>query len=112
MEKYIFSDDMDEISGFGDSYEQGCRAMVVAGVKWLDENNDVYLAFQQYCGVYGVIDAETVDAKALIAVMCKAVDNNSTGLMEHATINHVMFIKKHGWETYKQKMIARKKTGE
>ena len=33
MGKYQYTDDMGEISGFGEGYEATCRAMVVAGLE-------------------------------------------------------------------------------
>ena len=33
---YEFTPMMGEISGFGGSYEAGCRAMLKAAVEWLD----------------------------------------------------------------------------
>ena len=38
MSKYVYTDNMSEISGFGGGYEAACRAMVVAGLEHLDAN--------------------------------------------------------------------------
>ena len=36
--KYAFTPEMREISGFGGDYEQTCRNMLAAGLRWLDEH--------------------------------------------------------------------------
>jgi hypothetical protein len=58
-----FTDDMREISGFGGGYEQQCRAMVLAGLDWLDAHPDADPKFHGYSGVYGIATEDNDDAK-------------------------------------------------
>ena len=105
--EYEFTKDMDEISGFGGSYEDACRNMVIAGVEWLDENPDADPQYRGYKGIYGVIKEENEAAKAMTKVMIAASGDDCTGAMHQATVSHVLFIKSHSWEEYVKKMEER-----
>lgn len=101
-DKYIFTDDMGEISGFGGGYEKECRDMVVRGLEWLDEHPEADLKFSEYKNIYGIINEETEDAKALVKAMLGG-ETGHTGAMVQATVGHVMWIRKNGWDTYVEK---------
>ena len=105
-EKYQYTEDMREISGFGGSYEAACRAMVVAGLEWLDKKAEAVPEFSTYENIYGVINAENEDAKELRRVMAEAAGDDPTGAMMQATIGHVLWIKKNGWDKYCEEAIA------
>jgi len=107
MANYQYTEDMGEISGFGGGYEQACRDMVLAGLKWLEENPDADPKFQGYKNVFGLILDDNDDAKALTKVMLAACKEGATGAMHHASVSHVMFISKNGWEEYCKKMRER-----
>jgi len=107
MEKYVYTDEMDEISGFGGGYEATCRAMVRAGLLWLDNNIAANLSFKQYENIYGLTFDESDDCKAMQEVMIEASGNDCTGAMMQATLNHIMFIYKNGWDKYKEEMIKK-----
>jgi len=111
MTKYEFEDGMDEISGFGGSYEAACRKMVNAGLEWFDEHPNADPPFMGYKGIYGIIDADNKDAKKLSEAVLASVDD-CTGAMHQATISHIMHIHKVGWETYVKEMKDRRKTEE
>jgi len=98
--KYQFTDDMDEISGFGGGYEQTCRNMLAAGVEWLDAHPSADPQFQGYENIYGVIHEENADAKALSEAIVKATDHDCTGAMHQTVITHCLFIRQNGWEEY------------
>ena len=100
--KYEFTDDMAEISGFGGGYEDCCRAMVVAGLEWLDEHPTAEPKYHGWKGVYGVIDEDNEDAKQLTKAVLDAAEKRggSTGAMHQATIGHILWIRKNGWENY------------
>lgn len=106
MSKYQFVENMAEISGFGGGYEQGCRDMVVAGLEWLDERPGADPQFHGYKNVYGIIMEDNQDAKDLTAAMI-AVCDGCTGAMHQATVSHVLWIRKHGWEKYVQDSVKR-----
>lgn len=101
--KYAFTPLMGEISGFGGGYEQACRDMLKAGMLWLDAHPEANPKFSGYKGVYGLINEENDDAKALSAALLEAAPDCS-GAMHHAVTMHCMAIKTHGWAYYVAKM--------
>ena len=114
----VFSNDMPQISGFGGSYERGCRAMVLAGAAWLRNNPDADPKFTENSMLFGaamLYKQCNDDAKALDAAMMDAevdmgdgkiarVGDECTGAMIHAATRHVLFIKKKGWDRYVEEM--------
>lgn len=113
MSTRAYTDDMDEISGLGDTYEAGCRVMVLAGLDWLDAHPDAVLKFSGFKRVFGYIKEETDDARALVKAMCDAANaaypsGGVTGAMVHACTAHVCFIRENGWDAYAEKMRARR----
>jgi len=119
MDNKIWSDDMGEISGFGGSYEDGCRAMVLAGIKWIDEHPDENLEFKGIKGVFGLIDTNNQAAEQLEAAIMNArcmldgkevrCGDESTGAMHHAAISHCLAYKRIGWEQYCKELRERTK---
>ena len=123
MTEKVWTDDMGEISGFGGSYEAGCRAMVMAGIKWLDEHPDANPRIQGYQGVYGLVNADNDDAKALEKAMMDAeitisgmhegkpfrVGDDCTGAMHHAAMQHCLAYQKLGWDEYCRQLRERGK---
>jgi len=107
---YEYTDAMDEISGFGGGYEATCRAMVLAGVKFLDEKSESDPKFSTYENIYGLIKEDNDDAKAMTKAMFKAANNDCTGAMMHACVSHVLAIKQLGWAEYARIMTERKET--
>ena len=115
MSKRTYTAMMREISGFGGGYEEACRAMVLAGVAWLEANPVADPQFSGYRGVYGVITEDNDDAKDLTAAIMNAtvvgadgqpaaVSDGATGAMHQATVNHVLIVKTHGWDWYVNEM--------
>lgn len=112
--------EMDEISGFGGSYEDGCRAMVLAGIHWLDEHPESKPEFKGYKEVFGLISENNNDAMSLTKAIMNArvmmdgkevrCGDECTGAMHHAAINHCMRYKQVGWDEYVVEMTERKKT--
>jgi len=100
MSKYVYTDDMSELSGFGGGYEATCRAMVVAGLKHLDAHPEADPQFHGYKGIYGIITEDNADAKALSEAVVKAANGDCTGAMHQAAISHVLWIRKNGWDRY------------
>jgi len=77
---YEFTEQMREISGFGGGYEQTCRNMLKAGLKWWDKNPEVKPEFHSYKNIYGVISEDNEDAKALSEVITQPPHDDCTGL--------------------------------
>lgn len=102
-----YTDDMGEISGFGGGYEATCRAMVLAGLDWFDEFPDAKPEFHGYKGIYGIIEEDNLEAKALSAAVVAAANGDCTGAMHQAVIGHVMAAHRLGWEGYCAEMRKR-----
>lgn len=105
MSRYVFTDDMREISGFGGGYEACCRAMVVAGLEWLDAHPDAKPEFGRYA-------SEGNDhAKALGDAILKPGESGggATGAMFGAAVSHVLRVRKVGWDAYCAEMRELKK---
>lgn len=102
--KYIFTDDMGGISGFGGGYEQTCRNMLAAGLDWLDEHPNTEPKFCGFKGIYGIIKEDNEDAEVLSEAVVTAADDDCTGAMYQAVISSCLFIRKHSWEHYCEKM--------
>lgn len=105
MRKY--TEQMAEISGFGGSYEEGCRSMVLAGLDWLDAHPGAEPKFSVYKNVYGLVNENNSDAKELSNVVAGA-EPDCTGAMHHAAILHVLHIMDAGWEKYVEEMILKR----
>lgn len=104
---FEWTEDMDEISGFGGGYERACRKMVSTGTKWLSEHPQADPQFHGFKGIYGVIAEDNEDAKTLSKVVVDAAEGDCTGAMHQASISHVMFAHKNGWPAYQTKMRER-----
>ena len=67
--QYPWQPGMGEISGMGGDYEEACRKMVYAGLAWLETRPDADLKATTYRNVYGILNADSPDAKELELVM-------------------------------------------
>ena len=97
--QYPWQPGMGEISGMGGDYEEACRKMVYAGLAWLETRPDADLKATTYRNVYGILNADSPDAKELEEAVLSAVPDCS-GAMHHAAMQHCMFIAKNGWASY------------
>lgn len=102
--KYQYSENSREISGFRGGYEETCRKMVIAGVEWFDKNPKANPKFKEYKNIYGIISEENPEAKSLTDTMFEASGNECTGAMMQACVNHCLFAAKNGWEKYMEEM--------
>ena len=108
MSKYRYTEDMDEISGFGGGYEAACRRMVVAGLEWLDEHPDANINYKTLKGVYGITFDESDDTRRMQEAMIAAAgEGGVTGAMMQACLSHILWIKSHSWEEYQMEMRRR-----
>lgn len=110
MEK-VWTEDMGEISGFGGDYERGCRAMVLAGIKWLDENPKKHPQFEGFKGVFGLVmdhnDAAEELTKAIMDAQVVLDDGRTirageeaTGAMHHAAVQNCLAYRRLGWDEF------------
>ncbi len=104
--KYDYSKIKREISGFGGGYEAACRAMVVAGLQWLDEHPNADVSYKEYENVYGLTTGESDDCKLMEKAML-AVNDGCSGAQMQASKSHIMFIHKNGWDKYVEEMNAK-----
>lgn len=107
-----WSEEMGEISGFGGGYEAVCRAMVLAGIRWVDEHPNDDPLVKSFKGVFGVAVSENDPAKMLEAAMMNApvvlggkvirarAGDDCTGAMHHAAMGHVLAYRRLGWDEY------------
>lgn len=101
---YEFTPTMGEISGFGGGYEAACRAMLKAGMEWLDAHPSADPKFAGYKDVYGILTEENQDAKDLSEASVKASGGDCTGAMHQAVISTCLWIRKNGWDRYVEEM--------
>lgn len=100
MSVKAWTDDMGEISGFSGGYEATCRAMVLAGIAWLDAHPEAHPKFSGFDGVFGFVDESNADAKALTAAILAPANGKATGAMHHAAVHHCLAYKRLGWDAY------------
>lgn len=103
MNKYEYTADMREISGFGGGYEDACRNMVVAGLNWCDEHPNADLSYKEYQNIYGITTDESEDMKLMQKAMA-AVNDGCSGAQMQASMAHVMAVRKYGWDDYCRQM--------
>lgn len=102
--KYKFTQEMGEISGFGGWYEQTCRNMLAAALRWFDENPEGNPVFQGFEGVMGLCIEDNEDAKALTKAIGDAANGDFSGAMHQAVVRSAFYVKKHGWDAYVAEM--------
>ncbi len=108
-EKYKFTEDMSEISGLGGTYEAACRAMLKSGLDWWDTFSDANPKYHRFKGIYGICIEDNNDARDLdraIQMGAGSVDLNGEmmGEIHQAVVGSILYIRKHGWEKYKEQM--------
>lgn len=112
---YRHTPEMGEISGFGGGYENACQDMLEAGVKWLQENQDVRLKAKGVEGVFGFFEPTSKEAKRLEAAMLVPVtdeegESEISGAMHHAVMSRLFWIAHHGWDAYCEELTNKNAT--
>lgn len=92
--------DMGEISGFGGGYEECCQDMLEAGVRWLNEHPKPNLEGHDFKNIFGIMVADSDDAKAMEGAALDAAKGDATGAMHHAVMSRLFWIAKNGWPAY------------
>ena len=104
MIKYKYTNKCNEISGFGGSYEDACRKMVIAGMEYLDNNPDAKITFKTYKNIYGVTFDESEDCEKMQKIMIDATGGDCTGAMMQACLQHIKYAQINGWDKYISEM--------
>jgi hypothetical protein len=105
MDGRVFDEEMGEISGFGGGYEEMCRKMALAGMKWFDDHPDANPRFVGNSAIYGVISEDNDDAKGLTEAILAPSGGDCTGAMHQACVSHALAYKRLGWDAYRAEMI-------
>ena len=102
----LFKPNQREVSGFGGSYENGCRDMIIAGVNWCIDNPEKakHLSYGKLTNVYGICVPNNEYAEELDKIVTKAADG-CTGAMHQACIAHILWISAHSIDEYIKEMI-------
>lgn len=117
MSAFEFTEQMNEVSGFGGSYERACRAAVCVGADWLANHLHAHPEFGAVPNTFGRVQPLNIDAHGLLNALDEAdfvrddgvhvpLSDQMTGAMTHAAIHHLLFIRKRGWRRYVEKMSA------
>lgn len=102
----VWTEDMAEISGFGGGYEECCREMLRAGLRWYAEHPDAKPRFKGFKEVFGLLMEDNEDAKVLSKAVLEPgkAGGGATGAMHQAVIGHLFKIRRDGWEAYVEAM--------
>lgn len=114
-ERFRHTPEMGEISGFGGGYEECCQDMLEAGVLWLQEHPQPDLQGRTLTNVYGILLADSDDAKAMERIVIEAAKGEATGAMHHAVMSRLFVIAQKGWPWYIEELTkheAEEKAGE
>ena len=90
-----------EISGFGKDtgYEKECQKMLQQGWDWLQEHPKANIKTHTYSNIYGILECDNEDAKALSDAVTK--DTDCTGAMHQAVMQHLIYIHNNGLDKWK-----------
>lgn len=94
-EKYPWTAEMGEISGFGGGYETACRDMVYVGLAWIDTHPGADLS------AYTTKDAKELEKAILDA------EPGCSGAMVGAAMLSLAFIALNGWDAFVEQMKKR-----
>lgn len=108
---YRHTPDMGEISGFGGWHEACCQDMLEAGVKWLSQRPDAQLEGSTFKQIFGVLTAESDDAKDMERAVLSAAKGERTGAMHHYVMSRLFWISKNGWQAYCEELRKREREG-
>jgi hypothetical protein len=121
MTDRVWKETMGEISGFGGGYEATCRAMVLAGIAWVDAHPEADPQAHSFKGIYGIAVEDNEDAKAMVEAMMNTpvyldgkkiqerARDDCTGAMHQATLSHVFAYRRLGWDEYVRQLEQRER---
>jgi hypothetical protein len=117
MIAFEFTEQMNEISGYGGAYERACRAAVCSGARWFAHHMTAHPQFGRWTMAHGLVNPINMDAHALLAAIEDTdfirddgvhvpLAEQMTREMTQIALYHVLYIAKKGWNAYVQKMSA------
>jgi len=89
-----------DISGMGSGYENACQEMLKAGRDYLDKHPNIDLKFKQNKDIWGIIISENKEGETFMDYLDNVIGNQSSGAMIQCVVNHLMFIRKNGYEQW------------
>lgn len=112
-----FTEDMNEVSGFGGFYERCCRAGVCAGAAWFAGHPNARPVFNGLPDMIGLLVPANDDARSLQSAIDTALVTRDDGtkvplgeeltaLQFYTVINHTTYIAERGWNSYVDFMSA------
>jgi len=110
IKKYEYTKKCKEVTGLSRDQENACRKMVVAGVKWFDDNPKASPKFKEYLSP-SVVVGDNSDTKSIEDAMLEVVDDNYSELLMTA-FSHCLFASKNGWDKYIEVMESKMESME
>ena len=112
-----FSEDMNEVSGFGGFYERCCRVGVCAGADWYANHPNARPAFDGLPDFIALLVPANDEARLLQAAIDTAMVTRDDGtkvplgeeltaLQFYTIVQHANYIAEHGWNKYVEFMTA------
>lgn len=99
---------MGELSGFGDGYEDLCRAMLRAGLQWLDDHPNV-VVIRGIDGVLGFAGGDPDDdVNGLLALLYEAGGSKTSVRMVEVVTHALGYVLDNGWPAF---VVAMKQRG-
>jgi hypothetical protein len=105
-EPYLWTEDMQELSGFGGGYEDACRMMLQAGLAWFDAHPKAIVDFREAQGVYGWLKFTSDQGKEFEKAIVNACPDGPTGAMVHCVTRAVHFIRAKSWAEWCERKRA------
>jgi len=87
------------IGGLTEAYEAACQRMLIAGLRFIEENPDLKPEIQTLKNVIGISSPTNEDGKRLTDAIAEAVPD-CTGAMMQAVLSHALYIRKNGREKW------------
>lgn len=117
INEFEYTEGMNEISGYGGDYERACRAGVRAGACWFADHLGAKPEFASWLASNGRVMPVNMEAHGLLSAMEDTdftredgthvpLIDEMTGEMTQIMLYHVLYIAKHGWNKYAEKMTA------
>lgn len=100
---------VDVISGLGPDTEceKACQKMIITGYKWLKNQPETSTIYCELISALEIIKNQSEVFQKLISVMSEAIENEATGAMIEASLRHLLYSFKHGWEKYLEEVMER-----
>lgn len=93
-----FTEDMNEVTGFGGFYERCCRAAIVAGTEWwLKHRDEPFNPEKLQRAIFEALVARDNGTKARLG-------EELTATQMAVILHHLRYIATHGWSAYRKCM--------